>query len=127
MQVQVARFAKMFEEELFKYPKQRVWALERQLENEKKRRKEIEHQVSDLKQSLKNATNLNQEVTQIYLKTQVMAQDIQDQLMPQTKNLMNLKQHVASLYQQLGNTELKSWYHTLIQAGEFEQLGPIVS
>ena len=120
MQVQVARFAKMFEEELFKYPKQRVWALERQLENEKKRRKEIEHEVSDLKQSLKNATNLNQEVTQIYLKTQVMAQDIQDQLVPQTKALMNLKTHVASLYQQLGNTELKSWYHTLIEAGEFE-------
>jgi predicted nucleic acid-binding Zn-ribbon protein len=116
----VVKFAEFYEKELFKYPKQRVWALERQLENEKKRRKEIEHEVSDLKQTLKNATNLNQEVTQIYLKTQVMAQDIQDQLVPQTKALMNLKTHVASLYQQLGNTELKSWYHTLIEAGEFE-------
>jgi len=83
--------------------------------------------VSELKKSLRDATNLNQEVTQIYHKTQVMAQDIQDQIVPQTKALMNLKQHVASLYQQLGNTELKSWYHSLLEAGEFEQLGPIVS
>jgi len=126
MQVQVVRFAKMFEDELFKYPKQRVWSLERQLEGEKKRRKETELVISELKKNLRDATNLNQEVTQIYHKTQAMVQDIQDQIVPQTKALMNLKQHVASLYQQLGNTELKSWYHSLLEAGEFEQLGPIV-
>ena len=56
-----------------------------------------------------------------------MAQDIQNQLMPQMKALMDLKQHVATLYQKLGNTELQSWYKTLVEAGEFDQLGPIVS
>ena len=56
-----------------------------------------------------------------------MAQDIQGQLMPSTKAVMDLKRHVATLYQQLGNTELKSWYHTLVEAGEFDQLGPILS
>ena len=56
-----------------------------------------------------------------------MAQDIQNQLLPQTKALMDLKQHVATLYQKLGNTELQSWYKTLVEAGEFDQLGPIVS
>ena len=63
MQVQVVRFAKMFEDELFKYPKQRVWSLERQLEGEKKRRKETELVISELKKNLRDATNLNQEVT----------------------------------------------------------------
>ena len=80
-----------------------------------------------LKKRLRATNSLNQEVTKGYLKTQAMAQQIQESIAPQTKTIINLKQHVATLYQQLGTSELKSWYHTLIEAGEFDQLGPIIS
>ena len=63
MQVSVVKFAEFYEKELFKYPKQRVWALERQLDNEKKRRHETQQEISQLKKLLRDATDLNQEVT----------------------------------------------------------------
>ena len=78
MQVNVVKFAQFYEAELFKYPKQRVMQMERQVEIEKKRRKEAELEIAQLRKSLSDANNLNQEVAQVYLKTQSMAKDIKD-------------------------------------------------
>ena len=40
---------------------------------------------------------------------------------------MNMKQHVANLYQQLGNDELQAWYKTLLESQEFNQIEPVVT
>jgi len=34
---------------------------------------------------------------------------------------------MSELYEQLGGTEFQSWYQTLLEAGEYEHLGPVVS
>jgi len=40
---------------------------------------------------------------------------------------MKLKSHILELYKQMGYDENQCNYHTLVEANEFEQLGPVVS
>ena len=34
---------------------------------------------------------------------------------------------MAELYKKLGGTEFQAWYQTLVEAGEYDQLGDVVS
>ena len=101
--------------------------LDRALNISEKRRKETEAELE--KSTRVNAHNagLKSEVIEVHKTLKKMAEQIQDQLMPQTQTIMILKQHIYELYKMLGNSESKAWYHTLVEAGEYEALGPFVS
>jgi len=40
---------------------------------------------------------------------------------------MKLKSHILELYKQMGYDENKCNFHTLVEAGEFSELGPVVT
>ena len=98
VQVQIARFAEFFEQEMRRYPRERNQQFERRAQIERERRIRLEEENERLKMRIKDLTELNQEVTKVYQMTQKMAQDIQTQLMPSTRTIMSLKQHMATLY-----------------------------
>lgn len=80
-----------------------------------------------LRQELKKSCDVNNDIMSINTQMQEMASSITDQILPQTEKIMNLKKHAMDLHQKLGATQLQSAYHTLLEAREFESLGPIVS
>ena len=45
----------------------------------------------------------------------------------QVQTISIMKLHMAQLYKELGKTDFQAWYHTLVEAGEYNALGPVVS
>ena len=65
--------------------------LERAIGIEKQRRLEQEEKVKELKAELRKAYEVNMEIQNMQKKLHVMASSISDQILPQTKKIMNLK------------------------------------
>ena len=101
--------------------------LKRDLEIEKKRRLEQEAMVKHLRHELKKACEFNNEIRELNSKMHDMATNIVDQILPQHEKIVNLKKHAMELHQKLGATQMQAAYHTLVEAGEYDNLGPIVS
>ena len=80
-----------------------------------------------LRDRLWKARQLSQEITKINRNIEQIANQINNEVLPQVQKVMRLKQKVAELYQQLGSSEDQSWYETLCCAQEWDQLEPLVS
>ena len=56
-----------------------------------------------------------------------LSKEIQHDNLPATLRIVKLKTHIGELYKQLGYDDKKAEYQTLVECGEFEHLGPVVS
>jgi len=52
---------------------------------------------------------------------------VTSEILPATLKIMKLKSHILDLYKQMGYDENQCNYNTLVEAGEFSELGPVVS
>ena len=91
------------------------------------RRKDVEKENVELKGSLKRATEHNYEVMMMDQRIEKLKGDVKGDHRTQIQNVSILKLHMAQLYKELGKTDFQAWYHTLVEAGEYNALGPIVS
>ena len=109
------------------YPVQRVWGLQRQLATEKKRRETAEKHLKEARERLVHCNGVHGEVIAVHNQIEKMAGQIADQLVPQNELVVNLKHHIAQLHQRLGASPAQAWYHTLVEAGDYANMGPTVS
>jgi len=70
---------------------------------------------------------MNQEITRVNQRLEATATSITDTIIPQHEKIIELKKHMATLYQQLGCTEQQSWYKTLLESSEFNHIEPFVT
>ena len=127
VQVQIARFAESFEKEVHQYPRFRYEAINEQLQKWKDYAGELQQKLEEARTERDQARQLGREVTLVNSNIEKIATNLQQQFIPQMETIVNLKTHVASLYQRLGCSDAKAWYHTLVESKEYDQLGPFVS
>ena len=70
---------------------------------------------------------MNQEITRVNQRLEATATSITDTIIPQHEKIIELKKHMASLYQQLGCSEQQSWYKTLLESSEYNHIEPFVT
>jgi len=56
-----------------------------------------------------------------------LAQVVTSEILPATLKIAKLKNHILGLYKQMGYDENQCNYNTLVEAGEFDQLEPVVT
>ena len=127
VQVQIARFAESFEKEVHQYPRFRYEAINEQLQKWKDYAGQLHQRLEEARAERDQARQLGREVTLVNSNIEKIATNLQQQFIPQMETIVNLKTHVASLYQRLGCSDAKAWYHTLVESKEYDQLGPFVS
>ena len=115
------------EEQLLKYPRQRVWQLEREVAFEKTKLGDSQRKIQELDQTISRNTNFQLQLNEMAKEISEMAKKIQDETLPATLKVTKLKTHVLELYKRLGYDVTTSQYHTLVESHEFSELGPIVS
>ena len=71
--------------------------------------------------------NFNDELTNMSKRISELAQKVTEEILPATLKIAKLKTHILGLYKQMGYDENQCNYHTLVEAGEFEQLEPVVT
>ena len=97
------------------------------LEEQYKKVVRLETERSDIMHRLQKTQELNQEITRINQTLEATATSMTDTILPQHKKIMNLKTHVAGLYQRLGCSETNAWYKALLEGHEFENIEPFVT
>jgi vacuolar-type H+-ATPase subunit I/STV1 len=93
------------EEALVQYPEARVKQLERQVELETLRRKEVEKELSNLKKCKHAQNRATDQMMTIHEQVKDVASKIGTQLAPATLKTMRLKQHILDLYKKFGYSD----------------------
>ena len=125
--IQNAKFVDRLEDQLLKYPKQRVWQLEHQLAFEKQKYSDRQKEITELNKTVQSYNNFQLQLNDMNREIEEMTKKIQDETIPATLKVIKLKSHVLELYKRMGNDVTTSQYHTLVESEEFSELGPIVS
>ncbi len=76
---------------------------------------------------LSEARDIKQELRAFYAKLNAIAAKSNGQMVPQTETIVQLKLKMMELYQKLGVSAIQAEYHTLVQCGEFDKLGHVLS
>ena len=113
-QVQAAKLAQRYEDELTRYPKARVLQLQDDVLREEKRTRAAEQRAADLGMKLSEARDIKQELREFYAKLDAIAAKINGQMVPQTETIVQLKLKMMELYQKLGASAIQAEYHTLV-------------
>ena len=104
-QVRTAKFCERFELEVLAYPKGKYLELERKFKMEREAHIKLQEEHRQLQRRLQQQNELNQEITRINQTLEKTADEITATILPQHQKIISLKQHVASLYQRLGDDE----------------------
>jgi len=109
------------------FPKQRCMQLERQLSIEKQRRLETEQKLQILQKQGSEFNRLQGQIIDLSDAIATMAGKVETDILPATVKVVNLKTRLFQLYKDMGYDDTKAQYKTLLEAGEYDQLGPVVS
>ena len=125
-QVRHAKFCERFETEVLAYPKGKYLELERKYKMEREEHAKLKEEHRLLQRRNLQQSELSQEITRVNKTLEKTADEITATILPQHQKIINLKKHVASLYQKLGDSESQSWYKTLLESNELEHIGGCV-
>ena len=116
------------QQEMIKYPEERAKQLEREVNFERMRRREVERELKDLKKYLSENNRIGNDVKAINQEVVQTSEKIKGQILPLINKNSTLKQACYNLYVKLGYTSDMAQYEVLCLTEDWNQLdGPIRS